>query len=47
MDYFYGKDKVTLMFLASKYGITKDMVRYRMQLAKDKLKAYIILHENK
>ena len=47
VDYFYGKDKVTLIFLASKYGITKDMVRYRMQLAKDKLKAYIILHENK
>ena len=35
-DYFYGTSKVTLMYLASKYGITKD-----------KVKEYIIMHENK
>lgn len=46
VDYFYSTDKVTLLFLASKYGITKDMVRYRIQLAKEKLKEYIISHEN-
>lgn len=45
-DYFYSTDKVTLMFLASKYGLTKNMVRYRLRLAKEKLKEYIILHEN-
>ena len=46
-DYFYGTNKVTLMYLASKYGLTKNMVRYRLRLAKEKLKEYIILHENK
>ena len=46
-DYFYGTSKVTLMYLASKYGITKDKVRYRLRLAKEKLKEYIIMHENK
>ena len=45
-DYFYSTDNVTLMFLASKYGLTKNMVRYRLRLAKEKLKEYIILHEN-
>jgi hypothetical protein len=34
------------MYLASKYGLTKNMVRYRLRLAKEKLKEYIILHEN-
>lgn len=46
-DYFYGTSKVTLMYLASKYGITKDKVRYQLRLAKEKLKEYIIMHENK
>lgn len=46
-DYFYCTSKVTLMYLASKYGITKDKVRYRLRLAKEKLKEYIIMHENK
>ena len=46
-DYFYVTSKVTLMYLASKYGITKDKVRYRLRLAKEKLKEYIIMHENK
>ena len=45
-DYFYSTNKVTLMYLASKYGLTKNMVRYRLRLAKEKLKEYIILHEN-
>lgn len=45
-DYYYGTSKVTLMYLASKYGLTKNMVRYRLRLAKEKLKEYIILHEN-
>lgn len=45
-DYFYSANKVILMYLASKYGLTKNMVRYRLRLAKEKLKEYIILHEN-
>lgn len=46
-DYFYGEKKVSLMFLASKYGITFEAVRYRLDQAKAMLKEYIILHENK
>ena len=46
-DYFYSTNKVNLMYLAGKYGLTKNMVRYRLRLAKEKLKEYIILHENK
>jgi len=45
-EYYYGTGKVTLMYLASKYGLTKNMVRYRLRIAKEKLKEYIILHEN-
>lgn len=29
-----------------KYGLSIDMVRYRIKIAKQKLKEYIILHEN-
>ena len=44
-DYFYSEKKVSLMFLASKYGITFEAVRYRLNQAKTMLKEYIILHE--
>ena len=46
-DYFYSEKKVSLMFLASKYGITFEAVRYRLDKAKTMLKEYIILHETK
>lgn len=45
-EYYYGTGKVTLMYLASKYGTTKDKVRYRLRLARERLKEYIIMHEN-
>ena len=44
-DYFYSEKKVSLMFLASKYGITFEAVRYRLNQAKTMLKEYFILHE--
>ena len=45
-EYYYGTGKVTLMYLASKYGTTKDKVRYRLRLARERLKEYISMHEN-
>ena len=46
-DYFFPQgDKVTMWHLVEKYGLTIDMVRYRLERAKEKLKMYIIIHEN-
>ena len=45
-DYFLREDKVTMWYLVEKYGLSIDMVRYRIKIAKQKLKEYIILHEN-
>ena len=46
-DYFLSDDKVTMWYLIEKYGLSIDMVRYRLKIAKRKLKEYIIVHENK
>lgn len=46
LDYYYGDKKVTLLYLAAKYGLTVNKVYYRMQIARDKLRDYIIMHEN-
>ena len=45
-DYYYNQDKVSMMYLASKYGMTFEAVRYRIDRAKELLKDYITLHEN-
>ena len=45
-DYFLRDDKVTMWYLVEKYGISIDKVRYRIRIAKEKLKEYIIMHEN-
>ena len=45
-DYFLREDKVTMWYLVEKYGLSIDVVRYRIKIAKQKLKEYIILHEN-
>ena len=45
-DYFLREDKVTMWYLVEKYGLSIDKVRYRIKIAKQKLKEYIILHEN-
>ena len=45
-DYFLNDDKITMWYLVEKYGLSIDMVRYRIKIAKQKLKEYIILHEN-
>lgn len=45
-DYFLSDDKVTMPYLASKYGLSIDKIRYRIRIAKQKIKEYIIIHEN-
>lgn len=46
VGYFLSDDKVTMPYLASKYGLSLDKIRYRIRIAKQKLKDYIIMHEN-
>ena len=46
MDYYLGEKKITIMYLMEKYSLTRSVVKYRLKLAKQKLKEYIILHEN-
>lgn len=46
MDYYLGNDSVTLYYLMEKYGLTRPMIKYRLKLAREKLKQYIIMHEN-
>lgn len=41
IDYFYCTEKVTLTELATRYGTTIDIVRYKITIAKKKLKEYI------
>lgn len=45
-DYYFCEKKVSLLYLMEKYGLTRPVVKYRLKLAREKLKQYIILHEN-
>ena len=45
-EYFYSDRKMTYPILAAKYGLTVDIVRYRIHIAKNILKRYIVMHEN-
>ncbi|MDO5148156.1 MAG: hypothetical protein Q4D76_02060 [Oscillospiraceae bacterium] len=45
-DYYFNKEKVTLLYLVEKYGLTKPVVKYRLKIAREKLKSFIIAHEN-
>ena len=46
-DYYLGTKKVTLFYLMEKYGLTRPVVKYRLKIAREKLKAFIIAHENR
>ena len=39
-------DKFTYPMLAARHGLTTDIVRYRIRLAKEALRNFIISHEN-
>ena len=46
-DYYFGDQKVSLLYLMEKYGLTRPVVKYRLKLAREKLKSFIIAHENR
>lgn len=46
-DYYLSEEKkITLVYLAEKYGLTHQAMSKRMARARNKLKEFIILHEN-
>lgn len=46
-DYYLGTEKVTHFDLMEKYGLTRPVVKYRLKLARERLKAFIIAHESR
>ena len=47
IEYYYAETKTTMADLGKRHGLTTETVRYRIKSAKEKLKLYIIMHENK
>lgn len=47
VEYYYAETKTTMADLGKRHGLTTETVRYRIKSAKEKLKLYIIMHENK
>lgn len=47
IDYYYAEKRVSMADLGKRHGLSADTVRYRIKYAKEKLKAYIIMHESK
>lgn len=45
-DYYLSEDKITLVYLAEKYGLSHQAMSKRMARARNKLKEFIVLHEN-
>lgn len=45
-DYYYSGTEITLDSLAESYGITKQALSKRLSAVRDRLKKYIIKHEN-
>lgn len=46
-DYYLGTEKVTLLYLMKKYGLSRPVVKYRLKIGREKLKSFIIAHENR
>lgn len=47
IEYFFSEGKVSLTALAEVHEMSLDKIRYRIKLAKKKLKEYYDLHEKK
>lgn len=47
IEYFFAQDKVTMASLAEVHAMSVDKIRYRIGLAKVKLREYYDLHEKK
>lgn len=46
-DYYFSIEKMTVVCLGKKYGITHQAVCKKLKKARERLKEYIILHETK
>lgn len=46
MNYYFSDRQVTLHHLAQKYGITKQAMHKRMTVIRNRLRDFIIMHEN-
>ena len=47
IEYFFANEKVTMAALAEVHSMSVDKIRYRIGLAKSKLKEYYDLHEKR
>ena len=45
-DYYLSGEKISVQCLAEKYGLTTAVVKYRLRLAREMLKKFIITYEN-
>lgn len=45
-DYYYAKVPITLINLAKQYGVSKQALSKRLTAVRDKLRTFIIMHEN-
>lgn len=45
-DYYLSGEKTSVQYLTEKYGLTANVVRYRLKLAREMLKKFIITYEN-
>lgn len=45
-DYYYADEPITLLYLAKRYGITKQALSKRMSTVRERLRAFITAHEN-
>ncbi len=45
-EYYLSEDRISLVYLAEKYGLTHQAMSKRMTRARKRLKEFIILHEN-
>lgn len=45
-DYYLSGEKTSVQYLTEKYGLTTAVVKYRLRLAREMLKKFIITYEN-
>ncbi len=46
-EYYLSEDKITLVYLAEKYGLTHQAMSKRMARARERLREFIVLYENR
>ena len=45
-DYYYADKPITLLYLAERYGVTKQALSKRLAAVRDRLREFITAHEN-